>query len=136
MAAALGSSLLVPADAIIAATAAETTTATAPFEDDLEDPVDAVLVSTLEGIKLAFSMDDPLGFTAMSPVSWESETQGEPPQVSVLSSPLSQGEQPSEVSPMASPAHVSSYMDMLFGSKTPRCSDPPERPQSFRNLED
>ena len=37
---------------------------------------------------------------------------------------------------MASPAHVSSYMDMLFGSKTPRCSDPPKRPQSFRNLED
>ena len=37
---------------------------------------------------------------------------------------------------MASPAHMSSYMDMLFGSKTPRCSDPPERPQSFRNLED
>ena len=27
-------------------------------------------------------------------------------------------------------------MDMLFGSKTPRSSDPPERPQSFQNLED
>ena len=37
---------------------------------------------------------------------------------------------------MASPAHVNSYMDMLFGSKTLRCSDPPERPQSFQNLED
>ena len=99
-----------------------------PILDDPEDPMDAVLASALEGIKLAFSMDNPLGFPAMSPVSRESETQGEPPQVSVLSSPLSQGEQPSRVSPMASPAHVSSYIDMLFGSKTPRCSDPLERP--------
>ena len=37
---------------------------------------------------------------------------------------------------MASPAHMSSYLDMLFGSKTPRCSDPPEQPQSFQHLED
>ena len=104
MAAALGSSLPAPADATTAAP--ETTAAAvAPFEDHLADPVDVVLVSTLEGIKLAFSMDDPLGFTAMSPVSRESETQGE---------------QHSRASPVASPAHVSSYMDMLFGSKTPR----------------
>ena len=37
---------------------------------------------------------------------------------------------------MSSPAHISSYMDMLFGSKTPKCSDPLERPESFRNFED
>ena len=37
---------------------------------------------------------------------------------------------------MASPAHVGSYMDMLFGSKTPRYSDPLEQPQSFQHLED
>ena len=93
--------------------------------------MDAVLASALEGINLALSMDNPLGFLAMSPVSRESEIQGEPPQVSVLSSPLSQGEQHSRVSPMPSPAHISSYMDMLFGSKTPKCNDPPERPESF-----
>ena len=27
-------------------------------------------------------------------------------------------------------------MDMLFGSKTSKCSDPPERPESFRIFED
>ena len=141
MAAALESSLPALADATTAAeetaaaateaAAAATVVATAAaaaVEDDLEDPIDDVLASTLEGINLALSMDNPLGFPAISPISRESETQGEPPQVSVLSSPLSQGEQPSRVSPMASPAHVNSYMDMLFGSKTPRCSDPPERP--------
>ena len=37
---------------------------------------------------------------------------------------------------MPSPAHISIYMDMLFGSKTPKCSDPPERPESFRKFED
>ena len=97
MAAALGSSLPAPTDvttaapvtATEAAAAVTAAAAAAPFEDHLADPVDVVLVSTLEGIKLAFSMDDPLGFTAMSPISRESETQGEPPQVCVLSSPPS-----------------------------------------------
>ena len=37
---------------------------------------------------------------------------------------------------MPSLAHISSYIDMLFGSKTPKCSDPPERPESFRKFED
>ena len=37
---------------------------------------------------------------------------------------------------MASPAHISSFMDMLFGSKTTKSSDPPERPEFFRNFED
>ena len=45
--------------------------AAAPLEGDLEDPLDAVLVSALEGIKLAFSMDNPLRFPTMSPVSRE-----------------------------------------------------------------
>ena len=27
-------------------------------------------------------------------------------------------------------------MDMLFGSKTPKCSDPPERLETLRNFED
>ena len=98
--------------------------------------MDVVIASALEGINLALFMDNPLGFPAMSPVSWESEFQGEPPQVSVLSSPLSQGEQHSRVSPMASLGHISSYMDMLFDSKTLKCSDPPERPESFRIFED
>ena len=150
MAAALGSSLPAPTDATTAAVTTTTTTtaaaiatavaaatttvataAAAPVEDDLEDPMDAVLASALEGINLALSMDNPLGFSTMIPISWELEIQGEPPQVSVLNSPLSQGEQHSRVSPMPSPAHISSYMDMLFGSKTPRCSAPPERPQYF-----
>ena len=81
-------------------------------------------------------MDNPLGFLAMSPVSREPEIQEEPPQVSVLSSPLSQGERRSRVSPMASLGHISSYMDMLFGSKTLKCSDPLERPESFRKFKD
>ena len=165
MAAALGSSLPAPADATTAETAAVTTTsatvaavatavaaaaateaaaaatagataAAATVKDDLEDPMDVVIASALEGINLALSMDNPLGFSAMSPVSRESEIQGEPPQVSILSSPLSQGERHSRVSPMASPTHVSSYMDMLFGSKTSKCSDPPERPKSLKRFED
>ena len=37
---------------------------------------------------------------------------------------------------MASLGHINSFMDMLFGSKTPKCSDPPERPEFFRNFED
>ena len=110
----------------MAATTAVATAAVALVEDDLEDPMDVILASSLEGINLALSIDNPLGFLAMSPVSQESEIQGEPPQVSVLSSPLSQGEQHSRVSPMPSPAHISIYMDMLFGSKTPTCSDPPK----------
>ena len=27
-------------------------------------------------------------------------------------------------------------MDMLFGPKTPKCSDPPERPETLKNFED
>ena len=87
MAAALGSSLSAPADATVAAAAATVaaaavatavaaaattkvaavttvvaTAAAAPVEDDPEDPMDAVLASALEGINLALSMDNPLGF--------------------------------------------------------------------------
>ena len=51
--------------------------------------MDDVLSSALEGINLALSMDNPLSFSTMSPISREPEIQGEPPQVSVLSSPLS-----------------------------------------------
>ena len=136
MAAALGSSLPALADATAAAAAEEAaaaavaaavvtvatatavaTAAAALIEDDLEDPLDAVLASALEDINLALSMDNPFDFPAMSPVSREPEIQGEPPQVSVLSSPLSQGEQYSRVSLLSSPTHISSYMDMLL---TPR----------------
>ena len=74
---------------VAAAATAVATVVAAPVEDDLEDPLDAVLALALEGINLVFSMDNPLGFTAMSHVSREPEIQGEPPQVSVLSSPLS-----------------------------------------------
>ena len=62
MAAALGSSLSALIDATAAATteaAAAVTTAAAaaaPIEDDLEDPLDVVLASALEGINLALSM--------------------------------------------------------------------------------
>ena len=161
MAAALGSSLPAPADATTAAAEEETaaaavaaavaaaaateaaaatttvaTAAAAAIEDDLEDPMDVVLASALEGINLALSIDNSLGFSAMSLVSRELEIQGEPPQVSVLSSPLSQGEPHSRVSPMPSPAHISSYMEMLFDSKISKCSDPPERPESFPKFED
>ena len=78
MATTLGSSLPTPADATTAAvtttTAAATavvatTVAAAVVEDDLEDPMDVVLASALEGINLALSMDNPLGFSAMSPIS-------------------------------------------------------------------
>ena len=37
---------------------------------------------------------------------------------------------------MTSPGNISSFMDMLFGSKTPKCSDPPERPETLRRFED
>ena len=93
MAAALRSSLPTPADATTAAIAVETTTTTAaaataeaaaaatavasavaaPVQDDPEDPVDAVIASALEGINLALTMDNPLGFLTMSPISWEPE---------------------------------------------------------------
>ena len=104
MAVALRSSLPTLADATTAATATETTTTTttaaaaaiavapaaaALVQDDPEDPMDAVIASALEGINLALSMDNPLGFSAMSPVSREPEIQGEPPQVISISSPLS-----------------------------------------------
>ena len=73
------------------AAAAVTTVATAvaaPVQDDPKDPVDTIIASALEGINLALSMDNPLDFSAMSPVSREPEIQGEPPQVIPLSSPL------------------------------------------------
>ena len=98
MAAALGSSLPTPTDATTtavtkttaaavavatataaAAATAVATTAVAPVLDDLEDPVDEVIASALEGINLVLFMDNPLGFPAMSPVSRESEIQREPP---------------------------------------------------------
>ena len=98
MVAALGSSLPAPADATTAAAVttakaaaaatAVATAAAAPIQDDPEDPVDAVIASALEGINLALTMDNPLGFSIMSPVSRESEIQGEPPQVITLNSPL------------------------------------------------
>ena len=78
MAAALGSPLPSPAEAA-AATTTVAIAAAAAVEDDLEDPMDAVLALALEGINLALSMDNPLGFSAMSPVSREPEIQGEPP---------------------------------------------------------
>ena len=98
--------------------------------------MDAVITSALEGINLALSMDNPLSFLAMSPVSRELEIQGEPPQAISLSSPLSKGEHHSTVSPVTSPGNISNFMDMLFGSKTPKCSDPPERPETLRRFED
>ena len=70
MAASLGSSLPAPADAtIVVATTA--VAAAVIVQDDLEDLVDAVIASALEGINLALSIDNPLGFPAMSPVSRE-----------------------------------------------------------------
>ena len=97
--------------------------------------MDEVIASALEVINLALSMDNPLGFLAMSPVSREPEIQGEPPQVITLNSPLSQGESHSKVSPVTSPGNISSFMDMLFDSKTPKCSDPLERPESLKRFE-
>ena len=122
MAAALGSSPPAPADATTAVAAI----AAASVQADPEDQVDGAIASALEGINLALSMDNLLGFSVMSSVSRESEIQGEPPQVTSLSSPLSQGEQPSTISVVASSVNISSYMDMLFGSKTPKYSDPPK----------
>ena len=90
------------ATAEAAATAVATTAAT-PVQDDPKDPVDDVITLALEGINLALSMDNPLGFPAMSPVSREPEIQGEPPQVFSVSSPLSQGEQYSIISLVAFP---------------------------------
>ena len=98
--------------------------------------MDAVIASALEGINLALTMDNPLGFPAMSHISREPEIQGEPPQVITLNSPLSQGESHSKVSPITSPGNISSFMDMLFGSKTLKCSNPPERPETLRRFED
>ena len=62
-----------------AAATAVATVAAALVQDDPEDPVDAVIASALEGINLALSMDNPLSFSVMSPVSQEPEIQGEPP---------------------------------------------------------
>ena len=68
----------VAAAATAEAAAAATATA-APVQDDPEDLVDAVIASALEGINLALSMDNPLGFLAMSPIFREPKIQGEPP---------------------------------------------------------
>ena len=81
-------------------------------------------------------MDNPLGFPTMRPISREPEIQGEPPQVISLNSPLSKGEHPSTVSLVTSSGNISSFMDILFGSKTLKCSDPLERPESFKRFED
>ena len=98
--------------------------------------MDEAIASALEGINLALSMDNPLGFSTMSPISREPEIQGEPPQVISLSSPLSKGEHPSTVSLVTSPGNINSFIDMLFGSKTPKCNDPPERSKTLRRFED
>ena len=136
MAAALGSSLPAPADATTAAPAVVTvaaaavatavaaaaatavaTVAAAQVSDDLEDPLDTVLASALEGINLALSMDKPLGFSAMCPISREPEIQGEPPHVISLSSPLSKGEHHSTVSLVTFLGNISSFMDMLLAPR-------------------
>ena len=129
MATAHGLAPLAPAPTPVAAAAASSTTASvvaAAATTEAEDQVDEAIASALEGISLALSMDNPLGFMAMSPVSRESKIQGEPPQVTSLSSPLSKGEHPSTVSPVTSLGNISSYMDMLFSSKTPKYSNLPE----------
>ena len=53
-----------------------------------------------------------------------------------LNSPLNQGECHSKVSPVTSLGNIRSFVDMLFGSKTLKCSDPPECPETLRNFED
>ena len=90
--------------------------------------MDEAIASALTGISLALSMDNPLGFSAMSHISHELETQGEPPQVFTGESPISQGElHSSHVTPIASPpGNVNSYMEMFFGSKKTTHSDPTE----------
>ena len=118
--------VVVAAATATAEAAAATTIVAAPVQDDPEDPVDVVIASALEGINLALSMDNLLGFSAMSPLSRTPEIQGEPPQVISLSSPLSKGELRSTVSLITSSGNISSFMDMLFGSKTLKCSDPPK----------
>ena len=96
MVAALGSAPPAPAAVVEAAPApapaTEAAAAALVEAVELEDQVDEIIASAVEGINLALSMDDPLGFLVMSPVSREPEIQGEPPQVSSISSPLSQGE--------------------------------------------
>ena len=110
----------------------------APVQDDPEDLVDVVIASALEGINLALSMDNPLGFLAMSPISRELEIQGDSPQVSIAASLISQGElHSSHDTPTASPlGNVSSYMKILFGSKKTSHSDPTVFQDSFHRLED
>ena len=75
MAATLGFSPPTPAVATVATTATSVATAVAaaPVQDDPEDPMDEAIASALEGINLALSMDNPLGFPVMSPVSREPE---------------------------------------------------------------
>ena len=92
MVAALGSSLPSPIDATTVASAAAAVVEAAPVPTteaviapavveavEPEDQVDEAIASALEGISLALSMVDPLGFSTMCPVSWEPEIQGEPP---------------------------------------------------------
>ena len=98
--------------------------------------MDEAIASAQEGNNLALSMDNPLDFLAMSPISREPEIQEEPLQVISLSSSLSKGEHHSTVSPVTSLGNISSFMDMLFGFKTLKYSDPPERPETLRRFED
>ena len=111
---------------------------TALEEEEPEVHIDEAVASALEDISLAISMDNPLGFLAMSSVSHELETQGEPPQVSTAASPISQGDlHSSHATPATSPpSNVISYMEMLFGSKKTSHSDPTVFPDSFYRLED
>ena len=97
-------------------------------EEEPEVHIDEVVASALEGISLAISMDNPLGFPTMSPVSHKLETQGEPPQFFTTGSPLSQGELHSSHATLATspPSNVNSYMEILFGLKKTSHSDPTE----------
>ena len=111
---------------------------TALEEEEIEVHIDEAVASALEGISLALSMDNPLEFLAMRLVSHEPETQGEPPQFSTAGSSFSQGEfHSSHLSPAASLlGNVSSYMEMLFGSKKTTHSDPTKLQDSLHRLED
>ena len=111
---------------------------TALEEEELEVHMDEAVASALEGISLAKSMDNPLEFLTMSPISHEPETQGEPPQVSTIASPISQGElHSSHATPATSPpSNVSFYMEMLFCSKKTSHSDLTEFQDSLHRLED
>ena len=111
---------------------------TALEEEEPKVHINEAVASALEGISLAIFMDNPLGFSTMSHISHELETQGEPPQASTVASPISQGEfHSNHATPAASPPdNVSSYMDMLFGSTKTSHNDPTPFQDSFHKLED